>query len=149
MWWRAPLEGRVCALSGWGVCGSTGEVLCAFGTMGPHIYSWDCCALVVRTSIRLPSGSLSPLEEEGLLFTRYILGDTSRVGPGKSASVLAKEPLHHLLQWFFSSCSRKLGVPLELRQGPQGTSHVASVARVILEFISSRCRGIGPNLVLR
>ena len=68
-----------------------GEVLCVFGTMGPHIYSWDCCALVVRTSIRLPSGSLSPLEEEGLLFTRYILVDTSGVMPGESTSVLAKE----------------------------------------------------------
>ena len=55
-----------------------------------------------------------------------ILGDTSRVVPGESTSVLAEEPLHQLLQWFFSSCSRKLGVPLELRRGPQGTSCVAS-----------------------
>ena len=28
--------------------------------------------------------------------------------------------------WFFSSCSAKLGVLLEWRQGPQGTSRVAS-----------------------
>ena len=30
------------------------------------------------------------------------------------------------ISWFFSSCSRKLGVPLELRQGPQGPTCVAS-----------------------
>ena len=28
--------------------------------------------------------------------------------------------------WFFSRGSRKLGVPLKLKQGPQGTAHVAS-----------------------
>ena len=30
------------------------------------------------------------------------------------------------ISWFFSSCGRKLGVPLELQQGPQGPAHVAS-----------------------
>ena len=30
------------------------------------------------------------------------------------------------ISWFFSSCRRKLGVPLELRQGLQGLAHVAS-----------------------
>ena len=30
------------------------------------------------------------------------------------------------LSWVVSSCSRKLGVPLELRRGPQGPTHVAS-----------------------
>ena len=29
------------------------------------------------------------------------------------------------ISWFFSSCGRKLGVPLELRWGPQGPAHVA------------------------
>ena len=30
------------------------------------------------------------------------------------------------ISWFFSSCSRKLGVPLELEWGPHGCTHVAS-----------------------
>ena len=30
------------------------------------------------------------------------------------------------ISWFFSSCSRNLGVPLELRLGPQGPACVAS-----------------------
>ena len=30
------------------------------------------------------------------------------------------------ISWFFSSCSRNLGVPLELRLGPQGPYYVAS-----------------------
>ena len=31
------------------------------------------------------------------------------------------------ISWFCSSCGRKLGVPLELRRGPQGLARVASV----------------------
>ena len=30
------------------------------------------------------------------------------------------------ISWFFSSCGGKLGVPLELRRGPQGPAHIAS-----------------------
>ena len=30
------------------------------------------------------------------------------------------------ISWFFSSCSRKLGVSLELQRGPQGPARVAS-----------------------
>ena len=30
------------------------------------------------------------------------------------------------ISWFLSSCSMKLGVPLDLRRGPQGPAHVAS-----------------------
>ena len=30
------------------------------------------------------------------------------------------------ISWFFSSCGRKLGVPLELQWGPQGPARVAS-----------------------
>ena len=30
------------------------------------------------------------------------------------------------ISWFFSSCSRKLGVPLELQWGPHGPARVAS-----------------------
>ena len=29
------------------------------------------------------------------------------------------------ISWFFSSCGRKLGVPLELRWGPQGPARIA------------------------
>ena len=32
LWWRALLEFQGCVLSGWGVVGSTGEVLSTFGT---------------------------------------------------------------------------------------------------------------------
>ena len=34
------------------------------------------------------------------------------------------------ISWFFSSCSRKFGVPLELQCGPQGPDLVASVKPV-------------------
>ena len=34
------------------------------------------------------------------------------------------------ISWFFSSCGRKFGVPLELRCGPQGPDLVASVKPV-------------------
>ena len=64
----------------------------------PHFNSWDCCSLVVRASTRLPSGSLFPLEAEGLLFKCDSLGDTTLVVPGASASVLAREPVCHLVQ---------------------------------------------------
>ena len=53
----------------------------------------------MRASTRLPLGSSSPLEAEGLLSQCDILGDTTLVVPGESASVLAWEPLHHLVQW--------------------------------------------------
>ena len=60
------------------------------------------------------------------------------------------------ISWFISSCSRKLGVPLELRQGPQGPSHVASespvsmrLARGLSGFLSSRCLVLSPHLELR
>ena len=65
----------------------------------PHFNSWDRCSLVVRASTRLPSGSPSPLEAEDLLSQCDILGDTTLVVPGESASVLAWEPLRHLIQW--------------------------------------------------
>ena len=61
------------------------------------------------------------------------------------------------ISWFFLSCCQKLGVPLKLHQGPQGTSHVATVESDLL----SSCKGapldssqvaageIGPHLELR
>lgn len=64
----------------------------------PNFYSWDSCSLVVRVCTRLPSGSSSPLEAQGLLSRSDILGDTSLVVPGKSTSVLAGDPLRHLVQ---------------------------------------------------
>ena len=60
------------------------------------------------------------------------------------------------IPWYFSSCSRKHRIPLELRQGPQGPAHVASespvsmrVVRGLSGFLSSSCRGRGPYLDLR
>ena len=56
----------------------------------------------------------------------------------------------------FSSCGGKLGVPLELRWGPQGTFPVASGKTSLLlscergrELLSRHCREIGPNLALK
>jgi hypothetical protein len=69
-----------------------------FALWVPHFNSWDRCSLVVRVSTRLPSGSSSPLEAQGLLSRSDILGDTSLVVPGKSTSVLAGDPLRHLVQ---------------------------------------------------
>ena len=57
-----------------------------------HFNSWDRCSLVVRVSSRLPSGSSSPLEAKCLLSRCDVLGDTSRVVPGESASILAGSP---------------------------------------------------------
>ena len=81
-----------------GVPVSTREVLSAFGTMGSSLLFVGCCSPVVRASTRLPSGSLSPLEAEDLSRCD-ILGDTTLVMPGAFASVLAREPVHHLVQW--------------------------------------------------
>ena len=60
------------------------------------------------------------------------------------------------ISWFFSSCSSKLGVPLELRCGPQGPDCVASVkpvsirvVRGLSEFLSNRCWVLCPHLELR
>ena len=60
-----------------------------------------------------------------------ILRDISQVVPGKSASVLAEKPLHHLLQCFsrvaagslgfLLSCDRNLREPLVLLQGSQAS----------------------------
>ena len=38
----------------------------------------------------------------------------------------ASSRIERRISWFFSSCSRKLGVPLELEWGPHGCTHVAS-----------------------
>ena len=86
----------------------------------PHFYSWDCCSLVVRAYTQLLSGSLSPLEAEGLLCRCDILGDTSQVVPGESASVLAREPLRH-----FDQCALFLlqpRAPVKLQWGTRGAS---------------------------
>ena len=85
----------------------------------PHFSLWDCCCLVQRASTRLPSGSLSPLEAEDLSRCD-ILGDTTLVMPGAFASVLAREPVHHLAQWplFLLQTTD----PVKLQQGTQGVS---------------------------
>ena len=38
----------------------------------------------------------------------------------------ASSRVERRISWFFSSCGRKLGVPLELEWGPHGCTHVAS-----------------------
>ena len=76
LWLRAPLEGRGCVLCGVYVSPRERSSLLLVIWV-PHLYSWDCCFLVVRASTRLPSGSLSPLEAEGLLSRCDILGETS------------------------------------------------------------------------
>ena len=40
--------------------------------------------------------------------------------------IRASSRIERRISWFFSSCSRKLGVPLELEWGPHGCTHVAS-----------------------
>ena len=60
------------------------------------------------------------------------------------------------ISWFFSSCGRKLGVPLELRQRCQVPDHVSSGKSSLhascerpLRMLSSWCRVLGPYLELR
>ena len=81
----------------------------------PHFYSWDCCSLVVRAYTQLLSGSLSPLEAEGLPSECDILGDTTLVVPGESGSVFAGEPLCHLVQWPLFLCQPR--DPVKFQQG--------------------------------
>ena len=68
----------------------------------------------------------------------------------------ASSPIKRNIYWFFSNCARKLGIPLELRRGPQEHTPVASgissllrVSRALSGFLSSRCRGRGPHLEFR
>ena len=89
----------------------------------PHFYSWDLCTLVVRACTRLPTGSSFPLKAKGLLSRCDILGDTSQDAPGKSASVLAWEPLCHLVRWPAFLCQPS--DPVKLQQGTRGASWVA------------------------
>ena len=60
------------------------------------------------------------------------------------------------ISWFFLSSDRKLGVPLELRQGPQGPARVASGKSSLhascegpLRIPLTWCLGLGPHHELR
>ena len=60
------------------------------------------------------------------------------------------------ISWFLLSCIRKLGVPLDLPQGPQGTSCIASEKSSLLlnckgdrRIALEPLQGLGPHLVLR
>ena len=97
LWWRTLQSAGLCPLRlgcGW------------FYGRGP-LYFWhyefltkrDCFSLVVRASTRLTSGSSSLFVEEGLLSRCDVLGASTLIVPGKSTSVLAKEPLHHFVYW--------------------------------------------------
>ena len=50
----------------------------------------------------------------------------------------ASSRLEEEISWLFSSCDEELGDPLELWQGPQGTSRVASGKSGLLSI----CKGI-------
>ena len=49
-----------------------------------------------------------------------------RISLETSPQKMSSSHVEGRLSWFFSSCGRKLGVPLELQQEPQGPSRVAS-----------------------
>ena len=60
------------------------------------------------------------------------------------------------ISWFFLSCGRKLGVPLELLRDlrkslmlPQESPVTMPVVRGFSGFLSSRCRDLGSHLELR
>ena len=42
------------------------------------------------------------------------------------------------ISWAFSSRGRKLGVPLELRQGPQGTTDIRALAGALAVWVKVR-----------
>ena len=87
LWRRAPLEGRGCVLSGWGIIVSTWEVLSAFGAMGSSLlfvgFLLSSCQGLHLTSF----SDLFSLEAEGLLSRCVIHGDNSLVVPRESTSV--------------------------------------------------------------
>ena len=74
----------------------------------------------MRASARLPLGSLSPLEAEGLPSQYDILRDTTLVVPGESASVFAGESLCHLVHWPLFLCQPR--DPVKFQQGTWGAS---------------------------
>ena len=96
--------------------------------------------------LELPQGWQGPFKaQEGRC-------DYSRDAQWKRAS----SGIEGRISWFFSSCTRKLEVPLELRCGPQGPDCVASVkpvsirvVRGLSEFLSNRCWVLCPHLELR
>ena len=56
------------------------------------------------------------------------------------------------ISWLFSSCSKKLEVPLQLRWGPQGPALVSQespvcmrVTRGLSVFLSRQSQGLGPH----
>ena len=56
------------------------------------------------------------------------------------------------ISWLFPSCSKKLGVPLQLRWRPQGTALVSQespvcmrVTRGLSGFLFRQSRGLGPH----
>ena len=74
----------------------------------------------MRAYTRVPAGSSFPLKAEGLFPRCDILGHTSQVVPGKSASVLEREPLRPLVQWPLFLCQSR--DPMKLQRGSRGAS---------------------------
>ena len=125
LWWRAPLEVKGCVLSGWGVGGFMGDALSTFGTRGSSLI---LVGLLLSSCEGLHSTYfwelVSTFGSSSLFFTRRlfsrcdILGDTTLVVPGESASVLAGEPLSHFGQWLLSWIQSK--APVKLQLGTRG-----------------------------
>ena len=64
----------------------------------------------------------------------------------------ASSSVEGIICWFFSSCGRNLGVPLELRwdlRVASGKSNLHASCKGPLKFLSSQCWGLGPHLELR
>ena len=74
-------------------------------------------------------------------------------------TLLRKKASSHVerrIFWFYSSCGRKLGVSLELRQGNQeppciasGNASLHASCMGLSGFLSSQCWVLGPHLELR
>ena len=56
------------------------------------------------------------------------------------ASQQASSPVEGRISWFFLSCGGKLGVPLELRRGPQGPACVSSEKSGLLSSFEGQDR---------
>ena len=68
----------------------------------------------------------------------------------------ASSRIEERISWIFLSCSGKLGIPLELRQGNQGPARIASGKSSLHAswmglsgFLSSQCWVLGPHVELR
>ena len=126
LWWRASLKGLGCVLSGWGVRFSMGQVLCTFGAVGSsHLFVGLLCSSCEDLHLISFRELISIGGKRSSLYVWYTAGHLSSCAWEIRFSFGWKAP-PSFVAVFFSSCGRKLGVPLELWQEPQGTSCVAA-----------------------